>query len=103
MSLFFGIIEVEIEEQHSGLGLCGLLNEHILKYCRAENSLAAARNPMQPKERPPYVYPTSICTALDEPRACLLGAVFQRFVVVRRWIWRIKPLNDFLMLAGCVS
>lgn len=52
MSLFFGIIEVEIEEQHSRLGLCSLLSEYILKYRRAKNGLAAAGDPMQPKERP---------------------------------------------------
>lgn len=100
MSLFFDIIEVEIEEKHSRVVLRIIQIEHLFKYCRAENGLAAARNPMQPKEGPPCGYPVGICLTAYEPRACLWGASFQRSVVVRRWIWPVKPFNDPLMLTG---
>lgn len=103
MSLLFGIIEVEIEEQHGRIRLLAVLIEHILKYRRAENGLAAARDPVQPNERPPCGLPVSKLTALDEPRTCFWIAVFQRSVEVCRRIWSIKPLNDSQMLTGCVS
>lgn len=83
MSLFFSIIEVEIKVQHGRSRLCMVLLKHILKYCRAENCLAAAGDPIQPKERPWCDFPISVCTALDEPRACFWIAVFQRSIVVR--------------------
>lgn len=50
MPLFFGVIEVKIEVQHGRVGLRLVLFEHSLKYRRAENGLAAARNPVQPNE-----------------------------------------------------
>ena len=102
MSLFFGIIEVEIEEQHGRVRLRRLLIVHVVQYRRAENGLSAARNSMQPEKRPPCSFPISIFSAFDEPQASLWVAVSQRFVVVRRWIRSVKPCNDLLMLAGCV-
>lgn len=102
MSLFFGIIEVEIEEQHGRVRLRRVLIEHVLQYRRAENGLSAARNPMQPEKRPPCSFPISIFSAFDEPQAGLWVAVFQRSVVVRPWVRSVKPCNDLLMLAGCV-
>ena len=100
VSLFFGIIEVEIEEQHGRVRLRRLLIAHVVQYRRAENGLSAARNPMQPEKRPMCSFPISICSAFDEPQAGIWVALSQRFVVVRRWIRPVKPFNDLLMLVG---